>query len=95
MHLSLSRPQFDSLNKNCMKITSEGVNSSLSFKILKYSLAEVAVFINGGKSLSLSLHESEKCKTENMYDKCNRYTIHFSCFVVVTTSSLISEDEVK
>lgn len=60
MHLSLSGPQFDSLNKNCMKITSEGVNSSLSFKILKYSLAEVAVFINGGKSLSLSLHESMK-----------------------------------
>lgn len=60
MHLSLSRPQFDSLNKNCMKITSEGVNSSLSFKILKYSLAEVAVFINGGKSLSFSLHESMK-----------------------------------
>lgn len=60
MHLSLSNPQFDSLNKNCMKITSEGVNSSLSFKILKYSLAEVAVFINGDNSLSLSLHESMK-----------------------------------
>lgn len=58
MHLSLSNPQFVSLNKNCMKITSEGVNSSLYFKILKYSLAEVAVFINGGKSLSL--HESMK-----------------------------------
>lgn len=60
MHLSLSNPQFVSLNKNCMKITSEGVNSSLSFKILKYSLAEVAFFINGDNSLSLSLHESIK-----------------------------------